>query len=248
MIMKNFRKIITEVNRTLSQVVMFDIMLNGILLFLGFYLVLSLFKFHPMLALLPSGLYTAYLFSRRIGADKMPWVEKTYPILNEKLRTARDNWSVENPIVDELQEEVSHGLSLVRISSFINTRRLSIKIGTAIALSFLIVITGLFNLDFSKISFDTDDEAELNIPSKQGNTDIYGEESVAQLGDDQVDVQIKQVSFEIDIRDVRDAPDKEFDSLFPEEVFVKSAEGFEDRVSVEQQQLVKEYFKNLAKG
>jgi len=246
--MKDFKKVTNEVNRTLSQVVMFDIILDGILIFLSLYLVLSLLKFYPLLSLLPSGIYTAYLLSKRISADKIRWVEKAYANLNEKLRTARDNWNVENPIVEELQEEVRHELGLVRVSSFVNTKRLSIKIGVAIALSFIIVISGLLNLDFTKISFEGPEEIPLNIPNRGKNTDIYGEESIAKLGDEQVDIQIKQVSFEIDIRDVRDAPDKEFDSIFPEEVFAESAEGFEESVPIEQQQLIKDYFKNLAKG
>jgi len=151
--MKNFIKAIKEINRTLNFLMFFETMLNTTIFFLLLYFLLSLINLYPILAIIPAVIYFAVRLYVNSKSDKRVVVENKYIPLKEKLRTAADNIKQDNPVVNELQDEVLHDLKHVGISSFIKTKRVSYKIFSIILLSFAIVFATTLNLyvvDFSQ--------------------------------------------------------------------------------------------------
>ena len=126
--MKNFANLINEVNRTLNEIFLFETLIHTILLFLVVYLFLSLFNLYPISALVPAAIYFVLSAYSKFRKNKIRIVEGKYSPLNEKLRTAADNVNEDNPVVNELEEEVVRDLKNVGLSSFVQTRKISYKI------------------------------------------------------------------------------------------------------------------------
>jgi len=260
--MKNFIKVIRQVEFTLDKVMIFNIILNSVVLFLIFTLILGLFNFNFLYSFIPAIIYLAlesYFKLFKINKEKI--VEKKYDLLNEKLRTAADNVSLENPVVEELQKDVISDLKHVKVSSFLYERKASFKMALAVMLCFAILglsmvdarVVGLNlyinnNPIFSqnrtiKIVGNKIILAELN-----QSEDIYGEEDLAKLGDVELGIRVKPADFEVDIREEGEVKEKRFDETFPSEVFVESATVYEENIPVDHQELVKNYFKKIAES
>lgn len=250
-----------EINSTLNHIILFDNILNSLIIFLSVYLVLSIFSFYPIAALAPALVYLTAISYISIVGNKAKIVEGKYANLNEKLRTAADNIQLENPVVEALQEEVIEEIKEVRASSFYNQRRTSLKILASVILCFLIVFVATLNLDFlnfrvlidniqliEKEILGAEEGGEIPSAGEGDSRDIYGEESIATLGGKELEIEIKPVNYEINVKSIGDvAEKKQFEEEFPEEVFASSTEGFEENIPIDHQELVKEYFKELAK-
>ena len=278
--MRNFKKILQEINFALGHIIIFEELLNAALIFLVVYLILSIIDFYPISSWITALLYFAIVLNTRLRSNKAKLVEKKHEPLYEKLRTAADYADVENPIVDELQKEVAQELKNVTISSFFRAKRPSYKIFAAIILCFLIVfasapalglkfmedgknakeILGKVQVDLSNawnktrtISIgDVEDEAgnELSERGLEELADIYGAESMANLGDEKISVEISPVSYEIDVRNILEAESKVFENTFPDEVCsdyngCEIAESSKQIIPVEQQGLVRDYFDKI---
>ncbi|HLD03023.1 MAG TPA: hypothetical protein VJC07_04975, partial [Candidatus Nanoarchaeia archaeon] len=189
-------------------------------------------------------------------SDKRMAVESKYLPLKEKLRTAADNMDKDNPVVNELQDEVLAELKNVSLSSFISTKHISYKILATAVLSFAIVLATTFNLyivDISKFLGNIPEYIDqvglkrMNIPLGDVNesSDIYGEGSLAMLGNEQIDIRIKPANYEVNVREEGDSEKKQFDEMFPSDVGVEQSSASEENIPEEQQELVKNYFNKL---
>ena len=130
---------------------------------------------------------------------------------------------MENPIVDELQREVTEGMKNVKVSFFFNIKKTSYKIFACLILGFLIILLTTLNVKFMDFSIIFDKatdyilgkeigiEGDSDIPSAgiASSEDIYGEESIAVLGNEEVNIEIKPVSFELTGYSEEEAEDKE---------------------------------------
>ena len=259
--MKNFIKVIKEINRTLNFLIIFETIINAVIFFLVVYLLLSLINLYPILALIPAIVYFISRLYVNSKTDKRIAVERKYEPLKEKLRTAADNYKEDNPVVNELQDEVVHDLKHVGLSSFISTKRVSYKILTTILLSFAIVFATTLNLyivDLNKFLSNLPEFLENINPLKIADTtllgeineseDIYGDSKLAVLGNQEIDIRIKPVNYEVNVREEGDVEQKQFDEIFPRDVNIEQASAFEENIPEEQQELVKKYFNKLAGG
>lgn len=257
--MKKFRKAIREINSSIAFLMWFETVLNTIVFFLIVYLFLSMINVYPMAAAIPAAVFFFVRIFSKSRVDKKRMVEQEYKPLREKLRTAADNMKESNPVVDELQEEVVHDLKNVTLSSFLNTKSIFFKIAMTMVLSFAIVFTTTMNLyvvDFNSLIASIPDILEQTNPVNRGKTaplgeinetdDIYGDSKLAVLGDDQIDIKIQPVNYEVSVREEGDLEQKQFDEMFPTEVAIEQSSAFEERIPEEQQELVKNYFNELA--
>ena len=256
--MKQFQNVVKEINRTLTQLMIFENIVNTTLVFLIFYLILSILDFHPMFSLIPALIYLAFYSYLGHKSSKPLIVEGKYIPLREKLRTAADNVGLDNPIVEELEYEVASEMKNVGMSMFINPRTLSYKIFAVMLLSFMIIFAATLNLkllEFAKQKvpdiFDTRGLKGVgNFVATTLNTtgDIYGKDDVAKLGDKELNIRIKPVDFKVNVKEEGDTQKQKFETTFPQELVVKETVAYEENIPQEQQELVKNYFKKLAEG
>jgi len=256
--MKIFIKAIKEINRTLNFLMVFDTILNAAIFFLVVYFLLSLVNLFPILAIIPTIIYFVMRLYRNSKIDKRKIVESKYWPLKEKLRTAADNIEKENPVVNELEEEVMYDLKQVRLSSFIQTKQVYYKIFATILLSFAIVLATTLdlyivdlNLFLSNIPEFLDDinprrSDNILLGDINESDDIYGDSKLAILGNQEIDIRIKPANYEVNVREEGDVEQKQFDEIFPREVDVDQASAFEEKIPEEEQELVKSYFNKLA--
>ena len=256
--MKQFSSVVKEINRTLNEIILFENIVNTTLVFLIFYLVLSIFDFTPLYALIPALLYLAFFTYTSMYSSKALIVESKYAPLREKLRTAADNVNMSNPIIDELEYEVTSEMKNVGLSMFINPRTLSYKIFAVMLLAFLIIFVTTLNfklLEFAKSKVPDIFEAKKlkgvgNFAAVKLNTsdDIYGKEDVAKLGDRELNIRLKPVDFKVNVKEEGEFKQQKFETVFPNEMVVKETVAYEENIPQEQQELVKNYFKKLAEG
>lgn len=256
--MKHFPNVVKEINRTLTHLILFENIVNTTLVFLVFYLVLSVLDFHPLYALIPSLIYLGFFSYITLRASKSLLVESKYAPLREKLRTAADNLGLENPIVEELEYEVTSGMKNVGLSMFINPRTLSYKIFAVMLLSFLIIFATTLNLKLIELArhsvpsiFDTRSMKGVgNLATVALNTsqDIYGKGNVAKLGDNELNIRLQPVNFKVNVKEEGAAQQQKFETVFPNAITVKETAAYEENIPQEQQQLVKNYFQKLAQG
>ena len=254
--MKQFSEVVEEINKTLNEIVLFENIVNTTLVFLIFYLILSVLDFHPLYALVPAGIYLAYYSYFSFKSYKPLIVESKYAPLREKLRTAADNVGMSNPIIEELEYEVTSEMRNVGLSLFINPRSLSYKIFAVMVLSSLIIFATTSNLKLLSFAknpdiFDTKGLKGVgNFVAKKLNTsdDIYGKNDVAKLGDKELNIRIKPVDFKVNVKEEGDAQRQNFESTFPQEMTVRETVAYEENIPQEEQELVKNYFKKLAEG
>jgi|SRR3989338_963374 len=254
--MKIFINAIREINKTLNFLIIFETTLNTAVFFLVVYLLLSLINLYPILALIPALVYFSARMYVNFKRDKRIIVENRYEPLKEKLRTAADNIKEENPVVNELQEEVISDLKHVGLSSFISTKKISYKIMTTILLSFAIVLATTLNLyivdlnQFIKgipdaMSKLTNRASNTPIGEVNESSDIYGDSKLAILGNEEIDIKIKPLNYEVNVREDGEAEQKQFDEIFPSQVEIEQSSIFEENIPQEQQELVKNYFNKL---
>jgi|SRR3989338_7418705 len=256
--MKPFSSVVREINRTLNELIFFENIVNTTLVFLFFYLILSIFDLSIIYALIPSLLYLIVYSYKRFSSSKPLIVESKYHPLREKLRTAADNAEMDNPIAEELKYEVTSEMKNVGLSMFINPRILSYKIFAVLTISFLIIFSATLNiklLDFAKQKvpdiFDTRGLKGVgNFVATKLSTeqDIYGKEDVAKLGDKELNIRIRPVDFKINVKEEGEAKKQKFDTVFPQDMTVRETTAYEENIPQEQQELVKNYFKKLAEG
>lgn len=254
--MRQFQSVVKEVNRTLNEIIMFENIVNTTIVFLVFYLILNIIDFSPLLAFVPALAYLGFYSYMSFKSYKPGIVEGKYAPLREKLRTAADNVGMENPVVEELQYEVTSEMKNVGLSMFINPKTLSYKIFAVMALSFLIIFVSTLNIKF--IEFARQKVPDIfegpkgvgNFVAVKLNTsdDIYGKDDVARLGDKELNIRIKPVDFKINVREEGDVQTQKFDSTFPKDLAVRETAAYEENIPQEQQELVKSYFKKLAEG
>ena len=256
--MKKFRKVLREINLTVFFFTFFEAILNAILFFAILYFLLSLINLWPLLALIPAGVYFVMRMLSDSQRDKRKLVESKYGPLKEKLRTAADNMKLDNEVVEALQEEVIHDMKGVTVSSFMNMKTTSYKLLAIIVLSFAVLLTTTTNLyivDINQVFNDLPGLLDARIAGSidapigdvNESNDIYGDSKLAVLGNEEVDIKIQPVNYEVNVRESGDVEQKEFDSIFPGEIAIEQSSAFEEEVPEEQQELVKSYFENLAK-
>ncbi|MBW2974828.1 hypothetical protein KY366_03855 [Candidatus Woesearchaeota archaeon] len=263
--MKRFEDVLKEVNLIVDEVLSFDIILTSVLIFLGFYLALMLIKLNPWYSLFPTLAYLSFLLYVDLNKSKYRMVENEYAPLYEKLRTAADNIKVENEVVDELENSVINDLRNVRVSSFVKITKVSYKVLGSVLLCLIILFASIYNVNFGDFSLVFEKVKEIPIfgegsgeggkmgdtiaAGKGGDDDaIYGEESIAQIGNQEVEIRIKKASIEAIGSESYEMPDKEFEETFPDEIFATSAGSYEEKITIENQKLVRDYFKELSKS
>lgn len=264
--MRGFVRVASELHQALGKVIFFPGLLNAFLILLTVMLVLTVIDFHPWLAIIPFAWYLIFRVPKRNVVNRIRLVEKKYPELDEKLRTAVDHANVDGIVVDDLHQEVMADLQQVSTAAFFPRGETAYKTGLCILLCFAILFFASLNLPIDQFKDLLKDKAQdvLNtvgaggdtsflsqaVGSGKGNPDIYGERSIAQLGNKQLEVEIRPATFDLAMRNVRDAEDKPFEARteFPSDIGLSSASTYEENIPKAHQEVVKKYFKTLSQG
>ncbi len=223
---------------------------------------------YPFFAILPAAMFLIITLYLDFEKNKAVMIEEKYPELHERLRTAFDHAPVENEVVNELHAEVMQEMKKVSVSSFIDTKKTTSKIGVIMGLCFIILLLAAIGINV-KLNMIFKDSGLFGYPSSgdgsgsKGDTpgagggedkNIFGDEKVATLGDEELQLQLKTVSYEVlSGNNYKEPPDVNFEETFPDTICADDPQGCgneqysEDKTPVEHAELVKNYFLNIAK-
>ncbi len=256
--MKPIQEAVKELRRVLFSMRLFESLLDSFIVYLGSLLIFSLISLSWYWALIPFLGYGVLHTLNSVKGVSFHDVEHKVPVLHESLRTAADSAQKENIIVNELHSDVIAKLKEVRTSYFLGMGKTTRQLLLLAAFSFGIIIASALNvkllnapeiaIDLSKLKpvqkYTTAVQDIVFGPAKE---DIYGNESIAELGTKELKLQINPLMSEININDIKPPEDKEFVESFPRDIQASTDTSFDEKIAKEHQQIVKNYFTGIAK-
>ncbi|MFH1849912.1 MAG: hypothetical protein ABH879_07070 [archaeon] len=279
--MKDFKEVVKEINQTLNDILIFESLMSMIIIFLVVYIVLSLLFPYPYLnivvSMIPAFVYLVRSVVADVKENKIRDVEKKYPSLNEKLRTAADNLDDSGVIVGVLEDQLVKELKEVKSSSFVNTNKIIWKVAAAVSLCFLMIFTASLDMHIYnfrelikdgvasfpvKIRENGDSISDgfsfsgANTPSVVTTEDeiiISGEDDDDIFGDQSV-AQLSDKELTVKITPISfevEVREEETSERNYDTVYFDERDMYEDSVASltkEQNEIVKAYFKKLAEG
>lgn len=251
-----------EVRSAVTQIALFTCLLDALVVFLIAALVLILITVPWWYALIVAFVYGFIHTYRNVRKSKnLAHVEEKVPELQEQLITVADTVDKENPIVESLQQDVLRGMRAIKTSYFLSFGRLSRELITLAVVSILIITVSAHNIRFLDFAETLRDLGELGKgpagPYELGNEslefienmseDIYGNKSIEELGNDELQLQLTPVMSDIDIGKTRPPESQEFTSTLPKEIKATTDVSFQESIPKGYQRIVKSYFREIAK-
>lgn len=250
-----------ELKSALVQIRFSQACIDSILVFAGVYLLCILINAPPLFAAIPAVLFFVYSMSHRVANVHARDVEDRVPVLQDQLSTVADNMYRDNEIIRDLQRDVLSLLKHVRVSYFIDFKKIYRDIWVIGIVCFLILVAGAWNVqffDYKSLAKEIGDVTSgLGGSAFDGSgggaggldnfTDIFGNETLAELGPNELDLEINPILSEINIEDIQDVKEREFEeSVFPTEIIATTDSSFDENIPKEHREIVREYFNKIA--
>jgi hypothetical protein len=250
-----------EAKRSVFIIVLFNSVIDALVALMLLLLGCMLFTLPMWYAVIPALVYAlvhTYGNLREINFSK---IEEKFPLLNEQLITVADNTKEQNEIVDALNQEVLHKMKEIRTSSFLNFGKLTRELAVMAVVSFIIVGSAAFHVQFLDLKetikelkefnpvqeYDVNQEL-LQFEESQNLSEILGEKSVTELGQNQLDLEINPLNSDVEIGSVKDVEDKKFREVLPPDIKAMADVSFEEQIPKQYQRIVKTYFKEITKS
>lgn len=255
--MRAIARALVEIKKLLFFITMFTNFIDSVIVFLVFYFLFILFKIPGYYGVVPALIYFFFFGKKKIRGISYKYVESRVPGLKERLRTAADNLHKENELVSSLNKDVLAEMKHVRTAAFLNGGSLTLKMFTISVLSIMVIVFSASNFaivgwkDAVRAVNAAFDEENIyqNLTEierlDEGLEDIFGKESVAELGLEELDLKLDTAASGVNINKVKDTEEKEFTSQFPEEIYATSDASFNERISKENQEIVKNYYEQI---
>ena len=235
--MRQKKELFTEVKLEMIKVVLINTFLDSLMVFFLVYFVISFFNIKFLYALLiPLAATLIFFFVSnivRVGRLRLKAVEEANPQVKEMLRTAHDNVDNENPMTAALFAELKHKMKSVSTGNMLESKKIITRIISAVVLVFLIIFVSSFNLNLDKIDIPfekirfmvptTDDrgreEGEITDLVFNETDVLYGEASIAKLGNDEIDLNMNPSMSEIDFNEISEAEKEDLrEGRLPQEI------------------------------
>jgi len=250
-----------ELKKTVLEVSFSICWLDCLIVFMLSLLVLKLVSVDWYWSFVPAFVYSVFHIRNRLKrASNFSYIEDKVPELKEKISTVADNLTRDNPVIEELNDDVLKGMHLIRTSYFFSFGRMTRELLTLAVLAFLVTGVSAYDVQFVDFSKVIDDVSGLsafrgkydvneNLLEYEENMsdDIYGNKSVAVLGNEELQVQINPSLSDVDISKIEEPRKRSFRSKAPDEISAETDASYEDSIPKDYQAIVKNYFKEITK-
>lgn len=207
-----------EVKYELLKILLLSVFLESAIVFLATYLVLSVFSMPLWYSgVLAAAYFGARFFYKSRGFD-LKRIEERNPHLREMLRTAHDNKNVDSLMSHALFSEVINKMRKVSSGTFLSMEMILRRLAAIAILSVVLVSLAFFNINIAQ--FDNPLEGPLNragdlFRSLTGadempeaidlrDSSLYGEHRMADLGNQDLQLQINPSLNQIDFSSIDD--------------------------------------------
>jgi hypothetical protein len=236
--MDKVKGLFNEVKMEMLKIALIYAFLDSVMIFFIIYFVLSFFNLKLLYMLVIPGAVTLIFFMTRfitkVNKMRLKDMEDANPQLKEMLRTAHDNQNDQNPLMDALFMELKGKMRTASSGNLLESKKIMTRIISAVVIVFLIVFVSSMNVNLKKIDIPFD-KLRFMMPSNANGhqegkitdlvfnqTDvIYGDSSIAKLGNDKIDINVNPTMSEIDLNNVKDAESQNLrEGNMPSEVVV----------------------------
>ncbi len=257
--MKTIKRLFKEVRRETMKVAFLNSFLNATLAFFSLYLVMVFLDYSYLYSLIPALVFFIGDFIYWYRHLDLRAVEEANPEVKEILRTAHDHQGEKNVLVlgmfyDLVQKmkNVSAGNLLDSSALFKKTVAISLLTFAVVVLSSLEIYMGGFDLDLSDASSAVAGFSGGGSEAGQGNETLetigfnktrglYGNESVARLGDEQLNLNINPSQNQMNFDEEKSLEEKQFkDKSYPSEANAEASD-FGGNDVPDEAELAKEY-------
>jgi len=261
--MKTIKKLFREVQFEVVKVAFLNSFLNACLVFFSLYLIMTLVDINFTYAVVFSLLFFVADFINLKSKLGLKSVEETNPVVKDMLSTAYDNQEEKNVLVLGLFYDLVKKMKKVSAGSMLDSSLLFKKVLAITILTFAVVFVasleiyvGNINIPLNKIGGDIGSffggpgqtkNTSLEVLGFNDTTGLYGDESLAKLGKEELNLNINPSISELDFNKEKDLEDKQFDmNTFPVEPSVQSSDFGENDIP-EEAELAKAYNLELKK-
>ncbi|MBW2991188.1 hypothetical protein KY348_05805 [Candidatus Woesearchaeota archaeon] len=217
------KDLFNEVKTEMLKVVLINTFLDTIMIFFVAYFITSFFNIKFLyIIMIPAVIAVLFFFINtgiRIRKLKLKAMEDANPQVKEMLRTAHDNMDENNPMTMALFHELKKKMRSVSTGNLLESKKIITRIISAVAVVFLIIFVSSLNIDFNKIdvpfeklrfmipSGGQDELAEGEITDLVFNETevVYGDASIAKLGNEEIDLNMNPSMSEIDFNKISEA-------------------------------------------
>jgi hypothetical protein len=196
--MQPIRNMFNEVQYELVKIILLNVFLSTVILFLATDLIALIFNMPLWYVIIISSLYFIIMLSIEVRKISIRHVEEKNPQLKEILRTAKDNMGDDSLMAHALFFEVLEKIKGVSSGTFLDFKKLMTKIAIIFCLAIVLVSIAFFNVNISK--FDNPLEKPMaaiggffnKITGQEpdnslvGDAEVFGDPSIARLGNDQL--------------------------------------------------------------
>lgn len=197
--MQPIRSMFNEVQYELVKIILLNVFLSTVILFLAADFVALIFNMPLWYVIALSLIYFIVMMVTEVRKISIHHVEQKNPELKELLRTAKDNMGEDTLMAHALFYEVIEKMKRVSSGTFLDFKKLMAKIAVIFVLSIMLVSIAFFNLNVAK--FDNPFERPIAAlggligkitgqePDGLGGDagdEVFGDPSMAKLGDDQL--------------------------------------------------------------
>ncbi len=250
-----------EAKQSILQIVLFNSMIDSLVVYILLLLGCTLLSLPNWYALIPNAIYAIVHTYGNLKDVNFAKIEEKFPSLSEQLITVADNTKEQNEIIDALNQEVLQKMREIRTSSFLNFGKLIRELSVMAVASFIIIGTAAFNVEFIDFKqtikelrefkpfqeYDINQEL-LEFEESQNLSDILGNKSVTELGQQQLDLELNPLMSDVDIGRVKPPEDRKFREVPPPEIKATTDVSFEEQIPKQYQRIVKTYFKEITKS
>lgn len=196
--MQPIRSMFNEVQFELVKLILLNVFLSSIIVFLIADFVALIFSMPIWYVVILSVIYFIITFVMEVRKISVHYVEQKNPELREILRTAKDNMGEDTIMAHALFYEVLEKMKRISSGTFLDFKKLVLKIGAIFVLAIILVSLAFFNVNIAKF------EDPLSVPLRaiggffgkltgqdvqaadKATDDVFGDPSMAKLGNNQL--------------------------------------------------------------
>jgi hypothetical protein len=219
--MDKVKGLFTEVKMEMLKIALIYSFLDSVMLFFVIYFIASFFNIKFLYTLLIPGIITFIFFVIRfvskVNKMRLKDMEDANPQLKEMLRTAHDNQNEQNPLMDALFLELKGKMRTASSGNLLESKKIIARIISAVVIVFLIVFVSSVNVNLKKIDIPFE-KLKFLVPNGQNHQEgkitdlvfnqtdvIYGDASIAKLGNDKININVNPTMSEIDLNNIKEA-------------------------------------------
>jgi len=257
--MAEIRGAIKGLRRRLVATKFVDCFLNSLLISIFLIGVLLLFNLKFIYALVVGLLFLIVGFYRSLKKSSLKEIERKIPGLRWRLRTAADNISKNNEVVESLHKDVCARIGYVSLFDLFSGKKTILRV-----VFFVVLFLGVFYINdaginfvdiaegvgsgsasgFSKISgmFSFDDSGE------EGEKDIYGDEKDIGFGKKKIDIGLNAEENIVNLDELKNAEGKDFKGKdFTGKIDSGQDSSYDEDIDSKDKEIVEKFYNKLYK-